>query len=149
MAFRGVDTINLDGKGRFSIPVKYRADLQQECESKLVVTANMDGGLVMYPLHLWEVVEAKLTKLPTFNKSAMRLQRFILGYASQCDMDGHGRILLPEQLRTFAKLDKRIVLCSLVNKFEIWAEDAWRENVDALLEDDSEELKEFVRDLVI
>ncbi len=149
MAFRGVHTINLDGKGRFSIPVKYRADLEKDCNCNLVVTANMDGCLVMYPLPLWEGAEETLKNLPSFNKSAMRLQRFILGYASQCDMDGHGRILLPEQLRAFAKLDKRIVLCSLVNKFEIWAEDAWKENVNALLQDDSEELKEIVRKLVI
>jgi MraZ protein len=151
MAFRGVDTINLDGKGRFSIPTKYRAELQEHCECKLVVTANRDRCLVLYPLPLWEEVENKLKKLPTLNKPAMRFKRFILGHASQCDMDGHGRILLPEKLRQFAGLDKRIVLCSQIDRFEIWAEHAWEENVDAWLQDDDnpEELKDVAGDLVI
>ena len=149
MAFRGVDTINLDGKGRFSFPTKYRADLKEHCDCKLVVTANREGCLVVYPLPLWEQVEESLTKLPQLHKSAMRLKRFILGHASQCDLDGHGRILLPEKLREFAKLDKKIVLCSLVDRFEIWAEESWEENVDAWLEDDSDDLKEITSDLVL
>ncbi|MCI0667172.1 MAG: division/cell wall cluster transcriptional repressor MraZ [Methylococcaceae bacterium] len=150
MAFRGVDIINLDGKGRFSIPTKYRAELQEHCDCKLVVTANREGCLMLYPLPLWEEVEVKLTNLPSMNKSAMNLKRFTLGHASECDMDGQGRILLPERLRKFAGLDKRIVLSSQVNRFEIWAEEAWEENVDAWLKDDNlEELKEVARDLVI
>lgn len=80
----------------------------------------------------------------------MRMKRFMLGYASQCDMDSHGRILLPEKLRAFAGLDKKIVLSSQIDRFEIWAEGAWEESVDAWLEDDNlEELKEVAGDLVI
>ncbi|MGH8547562.1 MAG: division/cell wall cluster transcriptional repressor MraZ [Methylococcales bacterium] len=150
MAFRGVDTINLDGKGRFSIPTKYRAELQELCGCKLVVTANRDRCLVLYPLPLWEEVERKLQGLPTFNKPAQRFKRFILGYSSQCDMDSQGRILVPENLRKFAGLDKRVVLSSQIDRFEMWAEDAWEENVDAWLRDDNpEELKEIAGDLVI
>jgi MraZ protein len=151
MAFRGVDTINLDGKGRFSIPTKYRTELQEYCDCKMVVTASRDRCLVLYPLPLWEDVESKLKKLPTLNDTAMRFKRFILGYASQCDMDAQGRILLPEKLREFAGLDKRIVLCSQIDRFEIWAEAAWEENVDAWLQDDEnpEALKEVLGNLVI
>lgn len=147
---RGVDAINLDGKGRFSIPTKYRAVLADHCESKLVVTANRERFLVLYPLPLWEETEGKLKKLPTLNKTAMRFKRFILGYASQCDLDGHGRVLLPEKLRTFAGLEKRIVLSSQIDRFEIWSEEAWEQSVDAWLEDDNlDELKEVSSDLVI
>ena len=151
MAFRGVDTINLDGKGRFSIPTKYRAELQEICECKLVVNADRGRFLVLYPLPLWEVVETKLKELPTLNKTAQEFRRFMVGYASQCDMDGHGRILLPEKLRNFAGLDKRIVLMSQIDRFEIWAENAWENNVDAWLQadDESEEMKKVAASLVI
>lgn len=140
----------MDGKGRFSIPTKYRADLKDHCDCKMVVTANRERFLVLYPLPLWEKVEGELKKLPTLNKPAMRMKRFILGYASQCDMDGHGRVLLPENLRKFAGLDKKIVLSSQIDRFEIWAEGAWLESVDAWLEDeDSEELMKVAGGLVI
>lgn len=140
----------MDGKGRFSIPTKYRAILKDHCDCKMVVTADRERFLVLYPLPLWEQVERELKKLPTLNKPAMRMKRFMLGYASQCDMDSHGRILLPEKLRAFAGLDKKIVLSSQIDRFEIWAEGAWEESVDAWLEDDNlEELKEVAGDLVI
>jgi MraZ protein len=147
---RGVNAINLDGKGRFSIPTKYRAVLADHCEGKLVVTANRERCLVLYPLPLWEETECKLKKLPTLNKAAMRFKRFILGYASQCDLDGHGRVLLPEKLRTFAGIEKRIVLSSQIDRFEIWSEEGWEQSVDAWLEDDNlDELKEVASDLVV
>lgn len=150
MVFRGVDTINLDAKGRFSIPTKYRADLQDHCDGKMVVTANTERCLVLYPLPLWEEVENKLRKLPSLNRAAMQFKRFILGYSSQCDMDAHGRILLPEKLRKFAGLDKKLVLSSLIDRFEIWAEEAWEESVDDLLRNGNlDELKEIAGDLVI
>ncbi|MGR9107452.1 MAG: division/cell wall cluster transcriptional repressor MraZ [Gammaproteobacteria bacterium] len=151
MAFRGVDTINLDGKGRFSIPTKYRAELQESCECRMVVTANRERCLTLYPLPVWEKVENQLEELPSLNETAMRLKRFILGYASQCDMDAHGRVLLPEKLRKFARLDKRIVLSSQIKKFEIWAEEAWEERVDEWLEgkDNPEEMKEVMAKLVL
>lgn len=151
MAFRGVDTINLDGKGRFSIPTKYRVELAEHCEGKLVVTADRERFLVLYPLPFWEEVEQKLKNLPSFNKKAMRFKRFILGHASQLEMDGQGRILLPERLREFAGLDKRIVLSCQINKFEIWDEAAWEKSMNAWMEDDDswEEMKDIAGDLVI
>ncbi|MCI0653326.1 MAG: division/cell wall cluster transcriptional repressor MraZ [Methylococcaceae bacterium] len=150
MSYRGVDSINLDGKGRFSIPTKYRTELQDHCEGKLVVTANRERFLVLYPLVLWEEVENKLKNLPTLNEKAMRFKRFILGHACQCDMDGQGRILLPEKLREFAGLDKRIVLSSQIDKFEIWDEEAWEKNVNAWMQDNDswEEMKDVAGDLV-
>lgn len=151
MAFRGVDTINLDGKGRFSIPTKYRAELQECCDCKLVVTANRERCLDLFPLPLWEEMENKLRQMPPLNEMGQRYKRFILGHSSQCDMDGHGRILLPEQLRKFANVDKRIVLSSQIDRFEIWSEDAWDNKINAWLEDERnpEEMKEVAAVLAI
>ncbi len=132
------------------MPTKYRDDIREHCDGRLVVTADRDRCLLLYPLPEWEEVERKLIKLPTFNKQAIAFKRFMIGYACECDMDAHGKVLLPDTLRKFANMEKRIVLSSQVNKFEIWAEDAWESTRDTWLdEEDCDELKEVASDLVI
>ena len=130
--FRGVSSINLDAKGRFAIPTRYRAELQESCECQMIVTIAVNnkcvgekGCLWMYPLPEWEKLELTISKLPTLNKMAGHLRRFLIGNASECEMDGQGRVLLPDNLKTFAEMEKRISLVGQLNKFEIWDEDAW------------------------
>ncbi len=131
--FRGVSTLNLDAKGRMAMPSKYRDRLQSLCEGQLVVTVDRDHCLLLYPLPEWEVLERKLVKLPSLNKQARRLQRLLIGHATEMELDGNGRILLPPPLREFAELDKRIVLIGQGNKFEIWNEAQWGERRDGWL----------------
>lgn len=130
--FRGTSSINLDVKGRLAVPTRYRAELQECCERQLVVTVAVNehcvgeaGCLWLYPLPEWEQLEQTIKVLPTLNKMAGKLRRFVIGNASECEMDGQGRLLLPEKLRQFANMEKRIMLVGQLNKFEIWNEDAW------------------------
>ena len=130
--FRGTSSINLDVKGRLAVPTRYRAELQECCERQLVVTVAVNehcvgeaGCLWLYPLPEWEQLEQTIRVLPTLNKMAGKLRRFVIGNASECEMDGQGRLLLPEKLRQFATMEKRIMLVGQLNKFEIWNEDAW------------------------
>ena len=103
------------------------------CDGQLVVTVDRDHCLLLYPLPEWEVLERKLVKLPSLNKQARRLQRLLIGHATEMELDGNGRILLPPPLREFAELDKRIVLIGQGNKFEIWNEAQWGERRDLWL----------------
>lgn len=146
---RGAHSINLDAKGRLTIPTKYRAELEECCERQLVVTADRDGCLLLYPLPEWEKVEQELGGLKNMNKHAKALKRFIIGYATDCEMDAQGRVLLPETLRTFAKLDKHIRLIGQLNKFEIWDADVWASQQNAWLEgaDDEEALPDDLLNL--
>ncbi len=73
----------------------------------------------------WEKVEEKLVALPSFDPAHQKLKRFLLGYASDVDMDGNGRILLPSPLREFSMMTKEIYLVGQGNKFEIWSESLW------------------------
>jgi len=130
--FRGINSINLDDKGRIAIPTKYREELQDCCERQLIVTVAVNercigenGCLWLYPLPEWEKLEQTISKLPTLNKMAGNLRRFLIGNASESEMDSQGRLLLPEKLRKFASMDKKIILIGQLNKFEIWNEDAW------------------------
>lgn len=124
--FRGINAINIDGKGRFAMPTRYRDELLAENEGALVVTIDTEETcLLLYPLHEWKVIERNLQKLPSFNSAARRIQRLLIGHATDIEMDGNGRVLLPPPLREYAKLDKRIVLIGQGNKFEVWDEESW------------------------
>jgi MraZ protein len=123
--FRGVNTISLDGKGRLAIPTRYRDAIARACNGQLVVTVDRDHCLLLYPHPEWEEIERKVVKLPSFNKQAQKLKRLLIGHATECELDGSGRILLPPPLREFAGLNKDVVLIGQGNKFEIWDEGAW------------------------
>ncbi len=123
--FRGLATVTLDSKGRMAIPTRYRESLLRHGDGQMVITVDRDHCLLLYTLPDWEEIERKLVKLPSFNKQARRMQRLLIGHATECEMDGNGRILLPPPLRQFAGLDKTVVLIGQGNKFEVWAEEAW------------------------
>jgi MraZ protein len=125
MSFRGINNLALDSKGRMAMPSRYRDRLLENCGGHLVVTVDKDHCLLVYPLPEWEIIENKLVNLPSLNKQARLLQRLLIGYATECELDSQGRILLPTMLREFAGLDKKIVLIGQGKKFEIWDEDAW------------------------
>lgn len=123
--FRGVNALNLDNKGRLAIPTRYRDELARLANSRMVITVDRDHSLLLYPLPEWEEIERKLVKLPSFNVQARRLQRLLIGHATEVELDGNGRILLPPLLREFASLDKAVVMIGQGNKFEIWDEAKW------------------------
>ena len=126
--FRGVNTLNLDAKGRMAMPSKYRERLLDQCAGQLVVTVDLsDPCLLLYPLPEWEDIERKLVRLGNLNPQARRLQRLLIGHATEVELDNNGRILLPPPLREFASLDKRIALTGQGKKFEIWDENTWNE----------------------
>lgn len=149
--FRGISSISLDAKGRVAIPTRYRDELQDCCERQMVLTVAVDdkcvgepGCLWLYPMPEWEKLEQTISKLPTLNKMAGKLRRFVIGNATECEMDNQGRLLLPEKLRAFANLDKHIVLVGQLNKFEIWNESAWQAKEQEWLDgNDNEGLEEL------
>ncbi len=128
--FRGGSSVNLDAKGRIALPTRYRAALVESCEGRLVLTVHDDRCLMLYPAPEWDEIERKLVRLPNQDPRVRKLQRMLLGHATELEMDSHGRILLPPRLRDFAKLDKRVVLAGLGNKFEIWNEEVWEKSCE-------------------
>lgn len=137
--FRGVNALNLDSKGRLAVPTRYREALARHCSGQMVVTVDRDHCLLLYPLPDWEEIERKLVRLPSFNKHARRLQRLLIGHATECELDGNGRILLPPPLREFAGLNKAVVLIGQGNKFEIWSDEAWNQRRAEWLAQDGED----------
>ena len=134
MSYRGINNLALDAKGRMAMPSRYRDRLLESCGGRLIVTVDRDHCLLVYPLPEWEIIEAKLVELPSLNREARLLQRLLIGYATECEMDGQGRILLPAMLRDFAELDKKIVVIGQGKKFEIWDEKTWSESQEQWIE---------------
>ena len=115
------------------MPTRYRDRLLERCEGRLVVTVDRDQCLLLYPLPDWEEIERKLMRLPTLNEHARRLQRLMVGHASDVELDGHGRVLLPPKLREFARLDRNAILIGQGTRFELWDEQRWDERRDEWL----------------
>jgi MraZ protein len=137
--FRGANKVTLDAKGRMAIPTRYRERIGDLCDGRLVVTVDRDYCLLVYPLPEWEDIEHKLVRLPTLNRQARRLQRLMIGYASEVELDGHGRILLPKELREFGGLTRQAILIGQGNRFELWDETRWNERRDEWLSEEATE----------
>jgi len=119
--FIGEYTISMDSKGRIAIPAKFRALLN----STAVVTRGLDQSLFLYAKKEWEVIAGKLAALPITNANSRAFSRLMLAGAFDADLDKQGRMMVPDYLRKFAKLGKRIVVAGLYNRVEIWDEESW------------------------
>ena len=123
--FRGATKVTLDAKGRMVIPSRYRDELMERAQGKLIFTVDKDQCLLLYPLPEWEQVERKLMSLPSMHARSRKLQRLMVGHATDLELDGHGRILLPPELREFAGLGQYGMLIGQGNRFELWDETRW------------------------
>lgn len=128
--FRGVAQLNLDSKGRLAVPARYRDALLTRCSGHLVITADSDRCLLIYPIPDWDPIEQKLMQLSSFNAPIRELQRRLVGYAEDAQMDATGRILISPALRGYAHLEKNVVLVGQGNKFELWNKDNWEQLMD-------------------
>lgn len=149
--FRGINAITIDGKGRLAMPTRYRDALSNQENSNLVITIDTEETcLLLYPATQWQIIEDKLQSLPSFNIAARRIQRLLIGHATDVDLDSNGRLLLPPLLRDYAYLDKKVVMIGQGNKFEVWDETRWQNRREKWLEEESsgenslpEEMKTF------
>lgn len=147
--FRGLNTINLDAKGRVALPTRYRDRVQDRCAGQLVITIDTEERcLLVYPLSEWEDIERKIEALPSFNKAARRVQRLLIGHATDVEVDGNGRILVPPPLRQYAELGKKLVLIGQGKKLEIWSETLWEEKREQWIQDDADDDTELPADLL-
>ena len=119
--FKGEYNHSIDAKGRVIVPAKFREKLGDA----FVVTKGLDGCLYGYAEEDWQVFEEKLSTLPLTNKDSRQFTRFFLAGAADVEVDKQGRILLPQNLREFAALEKDVVLVGVSKRIEIWDKDRW------------------------
>ena len=149
--FKGIHNINLDGKGRLTIPTKYRNTITDQSNGSMVVTMDTEEKcLLLYPSTIWATIEKKINDLPSFSKNHRRIQRILIGHAEDLDIDSAGRILLSKPLRLAADMTKKITLIGQVEKFEIWNEDTWNTKVNNWRSEETDESEQSVlSDLII
>ncbi len=121
--FIGEYNHNLDEKGRLAIPVKFREDLR----GGAVVTKGLDGCLFLYPMNEWRILADKLSQLPISQANTRAFARLMLAGAMDVSLDKQGRIVIPDYLRKYINLTKKVVINGLYNRLEVWDEGAWEE----------------------
>lgn len=114
---------NLDVKGRLILPAKFRSCLGERC----IATRGLDHCLFVFPLEEWQGMEEKLRNLPLTKKEARAFSRFFFSGATECELDGQGRVLLPPSLREYAHISKEVAIIGVSSRIEIWAADHWDE----------------------
>lgn len=119
--FIGEYTISMDAKGRIAVPAKFRSLLNAEA----VVTRGLDKSLFLYPKNEWEKIAGKLAALPLSKANSRAFARLMLAGAFDAELDKQGRMMIPEYLRKFASLTKKVIVAGLYNRIEIWNEEAW------------------------
>ncbi|MGV3653351.1 MAG: division/cell wall cluster transcriptional repressor MraZ [Noviherbaspirillum sp.] len=115
--FQGASALNLDAKGRMSIPARHRDALAVQCESRLTLTKHPHGCLLLFPRPVWESHREQIAAWPM---SARAWQRIFLGNASDVEMDGAGRILISPELRNAVGLTRDVMMLGMGSHFEIW-----------------------------
>lgn len=118
LKFLGESAVTLDGKGRITVPVRHRETLSKAGVDKLIVTKHKSGCLLMMPLAVWEVLEAKLMAMPY---EAESFARMYLGSAAEVEIDSGSRVLLPPELRRWARLERDVTVVGMGRRMEIWA----------------------------
>lgn len=120
----------MDGKGRVSLPARFRELLSSNGDSRLVLTTNVDPMglcLVAYPIHEWQAFQEKIASLPQFDEAVIRLKRLHIAGACECSLDKQGRILIPPFLREYADLKSQIIFAGLGSNIELWDKGRWEE----------------------
>ena len=115
------------------MPQRYRKDFSAKNKSKVIITADKDKCLLIYTQISWSIIEKRLSELPSYNKEARFVQRLLIGYATESEIDSQGRFLIPNPLREYAGIQKKIILLGQGNKFELWSENIWNKNMKSWL----------------
>lgn len=141
--FIGEYSLSVDEKGRLSIPVKYRAQLSRGA----VVTRGLDSSLFLYTGAEWGKLAAKLSQLPISKANTRAFSRLMLAGAMDVEMDKAGRVIVPDYLRAFAGIKKKVVVAGLYDRLEIWDEGKW-EKYKKATEKDSGSIAENLEQVV-
>ncbi len=143
--FRSSSFHTIDLKGRIIIPARFRKVLKADDEYGVVVSIK-DGCIYAYTFDEWKKLEQRIRAAKS--ASMEKFKRFFLGNACPLQCDKQDRILIPPSLRTYADIEKDIVLVGVLDRFEIWSREKWdQENLKMEQELEKEEVREEIASL--
>ena len=120
--FIGEYSHSIDPKKRLALPSKFRGELKK----KVVVTRGLDKCLVIYPMKVWEELAEKLGTLPIGESGTRSFTRGMFAGAVDVDIDGQGRVLIPDFLKIYAELNKDVIVAGIYNRLEVWDAKKWK-----------------------
>lgn len=133
---------SIDEKNRLAIPVKFRNILAKGA----VVTKGLDNCLFLYTKEAWKELAERLAKLPISQANTRAFSRLMLAGAMDVFLDKQGRVILPDYLKQYASLNKKVIIAGLMNRLEIWDEGEW-EKYKAVTEKSSNDIAEALGEL--
>jgi len=131
--FRGITNLNLDAKGRLAMPMRHRDAFAAENGQLIITIDTEEACLLIYPLSTWLEIEKQIDALPSFNRTANRIKRMLIGHATDIELDAAGRMVIPAVLREHAGLKKEAVLVGQGKKLELWSKDQWAAMTQAFI----------------
>lgn len=133
------------------LPARYRESLSETCQSQLIITIDTEQPcLLIYPLNEWELIEEKIEALPSFNPMTRRIQRLLIGHATDVEVEANGRMMVAPALREYAQLGKKVVMIGQGKKFELWDEETWSKSRDEWVNDKADgELPDALAELTL
>lgn len=134
----------IDDKGRLAVPAKFRAELEEGA----VVTRGLDNCLFLYTSQEWNALAQKISSLPISQANSRAFSRLMLAGAMDVQVDKQGRIILPDYLRSYASLKKKVVVAGLYNRLEIWDESTW-EDYKSRTEEEGGDIAEQLGELAV
>ena len=130
--FQGAAALSLDAKGRMAIPARHREALASSGQDGLVMTAHPHRCLLLYPAPAWDPIRSKILAAPSLETQSAMLRRLLVGFAVESEMDAAGRLLVPPELRQYAALEKQVWLVGQGSHFEIWSDEGWKQQQEAI-----------------
>jgi MraZ protein len=129
--FRGQFTYSIDSKGRISIPAKLRKQISPDANDSFVMTQGTGSCIDVYPLNEWQLIEERLLKLNSFVPDDSLFIRMMLQNATEDTMDSQSRILIPQSLIEYAKIEKDVLVLGVLKKIEIWNPEIYKNYISS------------------
>ena len=147
--FEGATALSVDAKGRLAVPARHRDALLTAGEGSLVLTAHPHRCLLLYPAPAWQPIRDQILKASSLDPRAASIKRVLVGNARTETLDSAGRLLVANELREYAQLEKTVFLVGMGTHFEIWSEAGWKAQNDLAAEALSGDLPPGFGDLVL
>jgi MraZ protein len=131
--FQGATELSLDAKGRVTVPTGHREALVAAAGGRVVITAHPHRCLLLYPQPAWEPIRAQIMSYSSLERQTSMVQRLLVGFAKDIEIDAAGRLLISPEQRRFASLEKQVMLVGQGSHFEIWDLAAWEKQIDQIV----------------
>lgn len=138
--FRGQYEHTLDSKGRVSLPARFREaldslDLIAQSAGHLILTRTFHPCLVLYPMDTWLGFEEKLRRLPQLDPRVELIKRIFIANATECTLDGQGRLLVPPLWRAALNLEREVTWVGQLDTIQLWSRAQWQQTQEQALSD--------------